>query len=168
MNTSNEFTNAMTDAIASHFTDLLKAEWPRIMQTMDATCEKDDTFKVSLDMELLRRESTMSFDLSLSYKTKREVSGEGSTILMDGTPVMKQTDLFDGEVITVELIVQAEQTVRETRRATHTILQRRLNVSFGAADMLLSALEERGIVSASDYENRREVLVAPEREDSNG
>jgi len=59
-------------------------------------------------------------------------------------------------------LAQAKETVIETRRATVSIIQRRLQVSFKIALWAIEALQELGVVTAADREGKREVITAAE------
>lgn len=58
-----------------------------------------------------------------------------------------------------ELIQQAIQIVSETRKASATLLQRRLNVWFARAARIMDALEERGIVWPQQWAKAREIFI---------
>ncbi len=64
------------------------------------------------------------------------------------------------------LIAEAISLVRETQRASASLLQRRLRIGYPRAARLLDQLEEMGIVGSSQGGGReREVLVDPDDED---
>jgi S-DNA-T family DNA segregation ATPase FtsK/SpoIIIE len=57
----------------------------------------------------------------------------------------------DGEVENEDrLLAEAGKVVREYRRASVSLLQRRLSIGYSRAARLLDQLEERGIVGPSD------------------
>jgi S-DNA-T family DNA segregation ATPase FtsK/SpoIIIE len=63
------------------------------------------------------------------------------------------------------LIEEAKSLVRETQRASASLLQRRLRIGYPRAARLLDQLEEMGIVGSSQGGGReREVLVDPDEE----
>ncbi len=57
------------------------------------------------------------------------------------------------------LVAQAVETIRETRRATVSSLQRRLRIGYLAACRLMDLLEARGIVGPSNGAKGREILM---------
>jgi S-DNA-T family DNA segregation ATPase FtsK/SpoIIIE len=64
------------------------------------------------------------------------------------------------------LIEAAISLVRETQRASASLLQRRLRIGYPRAARLLDQLEEMGIVGSSQGGGReRDVLVGPEDND---
>jgi S-DNA-T family DNA segregation ATPase FtsK/SpoIIIE len=64
------------------------------------------------------------------------------------------------------LVQQAVEIVRQSQRASASLLQRRLRIGYPRAARLLDQLEELGIVGPSQGGGReRDVLVAPEDDD---
>lgn len=58
-----------------------------------------------------------------------------------------------------ELIEQAIQVISQTRKASATLLQRKLNVGFARAARIMDALEERGIVGPQEWAKAREIFM---------
>ena len=58
-----------------------------------------------------------------------------------------------------ELIEQAIEIIADTRKASATMLQRKLNVGFARAARIMDSLEERGIVWPQEWAKPREVLI---------
>lgn len=58
-----------------------------------------------------------------------------------------------------ELIQQAIQVIAQTRKASATLLQRKLNVGFARAARIMDQLEERGIVWPQDGAKPREIFI---------
>ena len=58
-----------------------------------------------------------------------------------------------------ELIQQAIQVIAQTRKASATLLQRKLNVWFARAARIMDQLEERGIVWPQDGAKPREIFI---------
>lgn len=58
-----------------------------------------------------------------------------------------------------ELIQQAMQIISETRKASATMLQRKLGVGFPRAARLIDVLEERGVVGPQEGARPREILI---------
>ncbi len=66
------------------------------------------------------------------------------------------------------LVEQAIAVVRESRRASASLLQRRLRIGYPRAARLIDELEEMGVVGPSQGGGRdREVLIDPEAEEQN-
>ncbi len=58
-----------------------------------------------------------------------------------------------------ELVEQAIQVISETRKASATLLQRKLNIGFARAARIMDQLEERGIVWPQEWAKAREVFI---------
>ena len=58
-----------------------------------------------------------------------------------------------------ELIEKAIQVIAQTRKASATLLQRKLNVGFARAARIMDQLEERGIVWPQDGAKPREIFI---------
>ena len=58
-----------------------------------------------------------------------------------------------------ELINQAIVVISETRKASATMLQRKLNIGFGRAARIMDALEERWVVWPQDWAKPREIFL---------
>jgi DNA segregation ATPase FtsK/SpoIIIE, S-DNA-T family len=67
------------------------------------------------------------------------------------------------------LIEQATQIVRQTQRASASMLQRRLRIGYPRAARLIDELEELGVVGPGQGGGReREVLLPPDDEEQGG
>jgi S-DNA-T family DNA segregation ATPase FtsK/SpoIIIE len=58
-----------------------------------------------------------------------------------------------------ELIQQAIEIIQQTRKASITLLQRRLKIGFARAARLMDELEERWIVWPQEWSKPREILI---------
>ena len=58
-----------------------------------------------------------------------------------------------------ELINQAVEVIRQTRRASTSSLQRRLRIGYNRAARLMDALEEKGIIGPPQGSDPREILI---------
>jgi len=58
-----------------------------------------------------------------------------------------------------ELIEQAIQVIAETRKASATLLQRKLNVWFARAARIMDQLEERGIIWPQQWAKARDIFI---------
>lgn len=67
----------------------------------------------------------------------------------------------DGDVDDA-LIEEATRVVRESKRASTSLLQRRLRVGYSRAARIIDVLEQRGVVGPADGSRPREVLEAAE------
>lgn len=58
-----------------------------------------------------------------------------------------------------DLVNQAIQVIAETRKASATLLQRKLNVGFARAARIMDILEERGIIGPADGAKPRDIFL---------
>jgi S-DNA-T family DNA segregation ATPase FtsK/SpoIIIE len=58
-----------------------------------------------------------------------------------------------------ELIEQAIQVISQNRKASATLLQRKLNVWFARAARIMDQLEDRGMVWPQDWAKAREIFI---------
>jgi S-DNA-T family DNA segregation ATPase FtsK/SpoIIIE len=59
-----------------------------------------------------------------------------------------------------ELFFEAAETVISTGQASASYLQRRMSVGYARAGRLIDQLQEKGVISASNSKNQREILMA--------
>lgn len=57
------------------------------------------------------------------------------------------------------MIEQAIEVIRETRKASATLLQRRLNLGFARAARIMDELESRGVVGPQEGAKAREIYI---------
>jgi S-DNA-T family DNA segregation ATPase FtsK/SpoIIIE len=65
----------------------------------------------------------------------------------DGRPPARQQQLFGGGGVDEDLVQEAIEVVLGTRRATATLLQRKLRIDYDLALEVLSELAARGVVA---------------------
>jgi S-DNA-T family DNA segregation ATPase FtsK/SpoIIIE len=75
----------------------------------------------------------------------------------------KTADLPDAEE-NDELVEQAIEVIRQTRRASTSSLQRRLRIGYNRAARIMDILEERGILGPAQGSDPREILIDLEGE----
>ncbi|HSQ35437.1 MAG TPA: DNA translocase FtsK 4TM domain-containing protein, partial [Candidatus Binatia bacterium] len=59
-----------------------------------------------------------------------------------------------------ELFFEAAETIISTGQASASYLQRRMSVGYARAGRLIDQLQEKGVISASNSKNQREILMA--------
>lgn len=96
-------------------------------------------------IDYLREARSPQYNDDVLNQTVNLGSGRGSVAGLD--------DVEDG------LIMEAARLVIESRKASASLLQRRLRIGYARAARLLDMLEERGIVSAPDGSRPRDILV---------
>ena len=69
------------------------------------------------------------------------------------TPILPDSDQDD------ELLEQALEIIRQTRRASTSSLQRRLRIGYTRAARMMDLLEEKGIVGPPVDSGPREILI---------
>ncbi|HET8991414.1 MAG TPA: DNA translocase FtsK 4TM domain-containing protein [Candidatus Saccharimonadales bacterium] len=67
---------------------------------------------------------------------------------------------YGGQDVDDDLLKDAIQVVIDNRKASTSLLQRRLRIGYGRAARLIETMEEQGIVGAADGSRPREVLVS--------
>ncbi len=86
-----------------------------------------------------------------------------------GTAEAKSGDIFDDYAGTNgeedELLPQAIDVVREAKKASASLLQRRLQVGYARAARLLDIMENKGLIGPGDGAKPREVYIADEPTD---
>lgn len=88
----------------------------------------------------------------------RQLPG-GETKALPG-PSVEEHRKQKKEQVDAELAKQAIQIIKETRRATLSILQRRLHIGQNRASRIMDRLEENGIVGPANGNEPREILLA--------
>ena len=58
-----------------------------------------------------------------------------------------------------ELVTQAIEVIRQTRRASTSSLQRRLRIGYNRAARLMDQLEEQGVIGPPQGSEPREILI---------
>jgi S-DNA-T family DNA segregation ATPase FtsK/SpoIIIE len=66
----------------------------------------------------------------------------------------------DGSSADEDMLRDAVRVVIEGRKASTSLLQRRLRIGYGRAARLIEEMEEQGIISSADGNRPREVLVS--------
>jgi len=75
----------------------------------------------------------------------------------EGQPNLNFND-YDGDGDSDELLAEAVETVRVAKKASASLLQRRLKVGYARAARLLDIMEEKGIIGPGDGAKPREVF----------
>jgi len=79
-------------------------------------------------------------------------------------PCRQQAAAAESAKQDADLVARAVEVIRETNRATLSMLQRRLGIGHTKATKLMDKLEESGIVGPSRGHEPREILIALEEE----
>ncbi len=124
---------------------LLTSEMPKPKRVQAALIEEEETKKV---MDFIRLQRPPQYDDEVVSQPV-QLNGKGGVVAEYGS-----TDHDD------DLWRDAVHVVLENRKASTSLLQRRLRVGYGRAARLIETMEEQGIVGPADGSRPREVLVS--------
>lgn len=128
--------------------DLLftSSEMPKAIRVQGAFITDEETMKVN---DFLRLQRPPQYDDEIISQPV-QLNGKGSVIVDSG----------GGDVGEDSVWKDAVQVVIDNRKASTSLLQRRLRIGYGRASRLIDIMEEQGIVSSADGSKPREVLVS--------
>lgn len=121
---------------------LLTSDMPKPKRVQGALITDDETHKVT---DFIREQRPPQYDDEVVSQPV-QLDGRGGVVAdMDAAdePIFQQA---------VEVVIQA-------RKASTSLLQRRLRIGYGKAARLIESMEEQGIVGPADGSRPREVLV---------
>jgi S-DNA-T family DNA segregation ATPase FtsK/SpoIIIE len=124
---------------------LLTADMPKPKRVQGAFISDDETGKVT---EFLRTQRPPDYDEEVISQPV-QINGKGG-VVADASGGSSDDDMFKDAV----------RCVIEGRKASTSLLQRRLRIGYGRAARLIEEMEERGIVGPADGSRPREVLVS--------
>jgi S-DNA-T family DNA segregation ATPase FtsK/SpoIIIE len=120
------------------------AEMPKARRIQGAFITDDETIKVN---DFLRTQRPPQYDDEVVSQPV-QLNGKGG-IVVDSNPNDADDDLWKDAV----------QVIIDNRKASTSLLQRRLRIGYGRASRLIDMMEEQGIVSPADGSKPRDVLV---------
>ncbi len=118
----------------------------------------DQAKPVRLQGGLVSEEEVRQVVADVTEKNPREEEES-----VDITSPIREHSVSSREALHDNLFEDAKQVVLESRKASASLLQRRLQVGYARAARLLDMLEEHGIVSRSEGNKPREILIRPEK-----
>jgi S-DNA-T family DNA segregation ATPase FtsK/SpoIIIE len=124
----------------------LTSEMPKPKRVQAALIEEEETKKV---VEFIRMQRPPQYDDEVISQPV-QLSGKGSVVAEMGT----------GNGIDDDMWHDAVHVVLENRKASTSLLQRRLRIGYGRAARLIETMEESGIVGPADGSRPREVLIS--------
>jgi len=124
---------------------LLTADMPKPKRVQGAYIGEDETHKVT---DFIRMQRPPQYDDEIISQPV-QLNGKGG-IVAD----------FGGQDADDDMWRDAVHVVLEARKASTSLLQRRLRIGYGRAARLIETMEEQGIVSPADGSRPREVLVS--------
>jgi S-DNA-T family DNA segregation ATPase FtsK/SpoIIIE len=124
---------------------LLTADMPKPKRVQGAFLSDEETVKVT---DFIRMQRPPQYDAEIISQPV-QLNGKGGVVAdMDGM------DADD------DMLKDAIRCVIEGRKASTSLLQRRLRIGYGRAARLIETMEEQGIVGPADGARPREVLVS--------
>ncbi len=124
----------------------LTSEMPKPKRVQAALIEEDETRKV---VDFIRAQRPPHYDDEVISQPV-QLSGRGSVV----------TEMGNGNGFDDDMWRDAVHVVLENRKASTSLLQRRLRIGYGRAARLIETMEESGIVGPADGSRPREVLVS--------
>jgi S-DNA-T family DNA segregation ATPase FtsK/SpoIIIE len=121
-------------------------EMPKPIRVQGALITKDEVIKVN---DFLRMQRPPQYDDEVVSQPV-QLNGKGG-VVVDNNPSDSSDD---------DLWRDAVQVVIDNRKASTSLLQRRLRIGYGRASRLIDQMEEQGIVSSADGSKPRDVLVS--------
>lgn len=137
---------------------MLCDEWDRVIAAMCAVGEPDDTFPLTVTINLVPRAESIQTGCSMKYKATCEANGDSAVVRYDGTEVRKpvEPDLFDGTHVGGEVLIdEAKALILKMKRASLSLLQRHLKVDRDKALAIMARLEDDGFVTAASDKGER-------------
>jgi S-DNA-T family DNA segregation ATPase FtsK/SpoIIIE len=124
---------------------LLTAEMPKPKRVQGAFIDDKETLKVT---DYIRMQRPPAYDDEIISQPV-QLNGKGG-IVAD----------YGGQDADDDMYKDAVQAVIEGRKASTSLLQRRLRIGYGRAARLIETMEEQGIIGTADGNRPREVLVS--------
>ncbi len=121
---------------------LSTAEMPKPIRVQGAFIEDEETHKIT---DFIRKQREPSYNDEV-VSMPVQLNGKGG--------IVADVDAADEPVFR-----QAVEAVVAARKASTSLLQRRLRIGYGKAARLIESMEEQGIVGPQDGSRPREVLV---------
>lgn len=123
---------------------LLTADMPKPKRVQGAYIGDDETHKVT---DFIRMQRPPQYDEEIISQPV-QLNGKGGVVADYG-----------GQDADDDMYHDAVHAVLEARKASTSLLQRRLRIGYGRAARLIETMEEQGIVGPADGSRPREVLV---------
>lgn len=122
---------------------LLTSDMPKPKRVQGPLIEKSEVIKV---VDFIKKQRDPDYNEEVVSQPV-QLSGRGSVVV--------EIDDKDDPIYK-----DAVRVVIEGRKASTSLLQRRLRIGYGKASRLMEAMEEQGIISPADGSRAREVLVS--------
>lgn len=124
---------------------LLTADMPKPKRVQGAFISDNETNKVT---DFIRMQQPPQYDVEIISQPV-QLNGKGGVVADYG-----------GQDADDDMYKEAVRAVIEGKKASTSLLQRRLRIGYGRAARLIETMEEQGIISSADGNRPREVLVS--------
>jgi S-DNA-T family DNA segregation ATPase FtsK/SpoIIIE len=126
---------------------LLTSDMAKPKRVQAALIEDDETAKIT---DFIRMQRPPQYDDEIISQPV-QIGGKGGNVMeMGGSGMDADDDMFRDAV----------RVVIENKKASTSLLQRRLRIGYGRAARVIEQMEEQGIIGAADGSRPREVLVS--------
>ena len=125
---------------------LLTSDMPKPKRVQAALIDDEETSKVTAFIQSQRAPDYNDEIISQPV----QLNGKGGIV----------ADMGGGDGADEDMLRDAVRVVIEGRKASTSLLQRRLRIGYGRAARLIEQMEEQGIISSADGNRPREVLVS--------
>lgn len=125
---------------------LLTSDMPKPKRVQAAFIEHAEITKVN---DFIKMQRPPQYDDEVVSQPV-QIGGKGGVISTDGGNSDAEDDLWKDAV----------QVVIDNRKASTSLLQRRLRIGYGRAARLIETMEEQGIIGSADGSRPREVLIS--------
>ena len=132
-------TNGADDLLGKGDMLLLPPGTSKIVRAQGAMCTDEEIRRI---VDFIKAQGTPSYEMSIKDKLESPVS-----------------ELPEDEEEDEQLIAQAIEVIRQTRRASTSSLQRRLKIGYNRAARLMDVMEQQGIVGPPQGSDPREILI---------
>jgi S-DNA-T family DNA segregation ATPase FtsK/SpoIIIE len=126
---------------------LLTSDMPKPKRVQAALIEDDETAKVT---DFLKMQRPPAYDVDIISQPV-QLNGKGGIVADSGS---------GGSDAESDMFHDAVRVVIEGKKASTSLLQRRLRIGYGRAARLIEEMEEQGIIGQADGARPREVLVS--------
>ncbi|MDP1688565.1 MAG: DNA translocase FtsK [bacterium] len=115
----------------------------------------DEIVKIEQQIEELRE---------ALIKLSDKQNSQYTDIMLELRSIIDKSENVEEELDDDELYEEAVEIVREAKKASASLLQRRLKIGYAKAAMLLDLMEERGVIGPGDGAKPRAILKKTEEE----
>lgn len=125
---------------------LLTSDMPKPKRVQAALIEDDETAKVTA---FIKDQRAPNYDNEVVSQPV-QLNGKGGVV----------ADMGGGSAADEDMYRDAVHVVIESKKASTSLLQRKLRIGYGRAARMIETMEEQGIISHADGSRPREVLVS--------